>query len=56
MGQTARQYTAGLFDSDGNEGCRKVQTVTFTVSNRLFYKELEEGAYNIVDVKVILLA
>ena len=35
---------------------RKVQTVAFTVSNRVFYKELEEGTYKIIDVNMILLA
>ena len=35
---------------------RKVQTGSFTVSNRVFYKELEEGACKIVDVNMILLA
>ena len=35
---------------------RKVQTVAFTVSYRVFYKELEEGARKIVDVNMILFA
>ena len=35
---------------------RKVQTVSCTVSNRVFYKELEEGACKIVDGNMILLA
>lgn len=35
---------------------RKVQTGSFTVSNRVLYKELEEGARKIVDVNMILLA
>jgi len=34
---------------------RKVQAVVFTVSNRVFCKELEEGACKIVDVNMILI-
>ena len=55
VGQTARQYAAGLLIVRERR-LRKVRTVTFTVSNRVFYKELEEGACKIVDVNRILLA
>ena len=55
MGQTARQYAAGLL-TVRERRLRKVQTVAFTVSNRVLYKELEEGACKIADVNMILLA
>jgi hypothetical protein len=34
---------------------RKVQTESCTVLNRVFYKEIEEGVYNIVNENIILL-
>ena len=55
VGQTARQYAAGLL-TVGSEGWRSDPDSGFTVSNRVFYKELEEGACKIVDVNIILLA
>ena len=54
VGQITRQYTAWLL-TVRDQRLRKVQTVMFTVSNKMFYKELEEGACKIVDVNMILL-
>jgi hypothetical protein len=39
----------------GNEGCARSRRVV-TISNRVFYKELEEGACKILDWNMILLA
>jgi len=55
VGQTARQYAAELL-TVGNKGWRSGPDSRFTVSYRVFYKELEEGACKIVDVNMILLA
>jgi len=55
-GQTARQYAAIRFVDGGERRLRKVQTGLCTVSNRVLYKELKEGACKIVDGNMILLA
>ena len=55
VGQTARQYAAGLLTVRGTKVTQGLDR-GFTVSNRVFYKELEEGVYKIVDVNMILLA
>ena len=55
VGQTARQYAAGLLTVMGTKVAQGPDS-TFTVSNRVFYKELEEGTCKIVDVNMILLA
>ena len=55
VGQTARQYAAGLLTVRGTKVAQGPDRA-FTVSNRVFYKELEEGACKIVDVNMILLA
>ena len=39
----------------GEQRLRKVQSGGFTVINRVFYKELKEGAYKVIDVNIILL-
>jgi len=54
-GSDCKAVRRGVVDS-GEQRLRKVQTESFTVSNRVFYKELEEGACKIVDVNMILLA
>jgi len=55
VGQTARQYAAGLLTVRGTKVAQGPDRA-FTVSNRVFYKELEEDACKIVDVNMILLA
>ena len=52
--QTAGQYAAGIVDG-GEQRLRKVQTGRYR-HNRVFYKELKEGTYKIVDGNMILLA
>ena len=55
VGQTETQYAAGLLTIT-EPRLRKVQTASFTISNKVFYKKLEEGTCKIVDVNIILLA
>jgi hypothetical protein len=55
LGQTTRQYAAGLLTVMGTKVAQGPDSA-FTVSNRVFYKELEEDACKIIDVNIILLA
>ena len=54
MGQTARQYAAGLL-TVGSEGRRSGPDGRFIISYKVFYKELDKGTYKIIDVNIILL-
>jgi len=54
-GQTASLGAVRVIDSMGTKvDARSRQS--FTVGNRVFYKELEEGVYKIIDVNSVLLA
>ena len=54
-GQTARLDAVRVIDSVGTKvDARSRQS--FTVGNRVFYKEFEEGVYKIIDVNSVLLA
>ena len=54
VGQTVRQYAAGLL-TVREQGLRKVQTGGgVTISSRVFYNELKEGICKIIDVNMIL--
>ena len=55
VGQTARQYAAGLL-TVGEQRLTQRSRQGVHYLNRVFYKELKEGACKIVDVNVILLA
>ena len=54
IGQTARQYATGLLTVLRTKVAQGPDR-SFTVSNRVFYKELKEGACKIIDVNMILL-
>ena len=54
-GQTVRQYAAGLL-TVGEQRLTQRSRQGVHCLNRVFYKELEEGACKIVDVNIILLA
>jgi len=54
VGQTARQYAAGLLTVMGTKVAQGPDR-SFTVLNRVFYKELGEGACKIIDINIILL-
>jgi len=54
-GSDCKAVRRGVVDSEGTKVAQGPDRA-FTVSNRVFYKELEEGACKIVDVNMILLA
>jgi len=55
VGQTARQYTAGLLTVGEQRLTQRFRQGVYCL-NRVFNKELEEGACKIIDVNIILLA
>ena len=55
MGQTARQYAAGLLTVREQRLAQRSRQGVYYL-NRIFYKKLEEGTYKIIDVNIILLA
>ena len=54
VGHTAKQYAAGLLIVR-EQRLRKVRTGRLLSQNRVFYKELKEDTYKIIDANIILL-